>query len=76
MEAPVEHLLDVPELAAVLSVKPSTIYTWVRQGRLLHFRAGRLIRFTEEHLEEFLRNNNPQGAGYGAPGAKDLARIG
>ena len=49
-----ERLLTVPEVAEELQVKPSTIYTWVRQDRIPHIRVGRLIRFTIDQIDKFL----------------------
>jgi len=50
-------LQTVIDLATILGVKPSTIYTWVRQGKIPHIRIGRLIRFTHVQIEEFLNGN-------------------
>lgn len=48
------RLMKAQEVADILQVKPSTVYTWVRQGRVPHIRVGRLIRFVAEQIEEFL----------------------
>ena len=50
-----QKLITVPELAQVLQVKSSTIYTWIRQGKFPHIKAGRLIRFSPEQVDDFLR---------------------
>lgn len=56
-----ERLHDVPEVAAILRVRPSTIYTWTRHGQLPHIRVGRLIRFTSEQITEFLARSGTRG---------------
>ncbi len=56
-----ERLHDVPEVAAILRVTPSTIYTWTRQGQLPYVRVGRLIRFTPEQITEFLARSGTAG---------------
>ena len=49
-----EPLLTPSEAAALLAVKPSTVYEWVRAGRLPHLRLGpRAIRFTRPMLEKW-----------------------
>jgi len=53
-EATMEKLLTVPEVAQLLQVKPSTIYTWVRQGKIAHTRVGRLIRFTLAQIKKLI----------------------
>ncbi len=50
-----EALLTVEDAAALLGVKPSTVYEWVRAGSLPCLRLGpRAIRFTRPLLEEWL----------------------
>jgi len=48
------RLLTVPEVAKILRIKVSTLYTWVRLGKVPCTRIGRLIRFTGEQLNEIL----------------------
>ncbi len=60
-----EKLLTVPEVSEILKVKPATIYTWVRVGKLPHLRLGRLIRFTVECLEKFTKSNGDGGSSEG-----------
>jgi excisionase family DNA binding protein len=50
------RLYTVPEVASILQVKPPTIYSWIKNGKLGHIRAGRLIRISSDHLETFLRS--------------------
>jgi excisionase family DNA binding protein len=48
-------LRKVTDLARILDVKPSTVYTLVSQDKIPHIRIGRLIRFTPEQINDFLR---------------------
>lgn len=48
------RLLTVPEAAALLGVKTQTLYLWVSARRVPHRKIGRLVRFTEADLEEFV----------------------
>lgn len=59
----VKRLLTISEAAALLGVKAQTLYVWVAQNRVPHRKIGRLVRFTEEDLEEFVeqQKNSPKG---------------
>lgn len=61
-------LLTIPEAAALLGVKPQTLYLWVSLHRIPCRKIGRLVRFTEEDLEEFVeqQKHSPKGCENGA----------
>jgi excisionase family DNA binding protein len=50
------RLYRVTEVASILHVKPPTIYTWIKSGRLGYIRVGRLVRISEEQLTTFLQS--------------------
>ena len=50
----VKPLLTIEEAAGLLGVKPQTLYLWVSQRRVPFRKIGRLVRFTETDLEEFI----------------------
>ncbi len=52
-----ERLLTIQEAAEKLGVKPNTLYLWVSQKRIPHRKIGRLVRFRECDLEEFVDKN-------------------
>jgi excisionase family DNA binding protein len=52
----VSRFYTVAEVASIFHVKPPTIYTWIKNGKLNYVRIGRLIRMTEEHLTAFLES--------------------
>jgi excisionase family DNA binding protein len=56
----VNRLLTIPEAAALLGVKAQTLYLWVSQKRVPHRKIGRLVRFTESDLEEFVSKQKQQ----------------
>jgi excisionase family DNA binding protein len=56
----VNRLLTIAEAAALLGVKAQTLYLWVSQKRLPHRKIGRLVRFTESDLEEFVSKQKQQ----------------
>ena len=47
------EFLNVKEVAEKLSVKPVTVYKWIREGKLkgTYFKIGGLYRFKEELLQ-------------------------
>jgi len=49
-----ERLLDIREAAALLRIKPQTLYLWVSQKRIAYRKIGRLVRFAEADLESFV----------------------
>jgi excisionase family DNA binding protein len=56
----VNRLLTITEAAALLGVKTQTLYLWVSQKRVPHRKIGRLVRFTESDLEEFVGSRKQQ----------------
>ena len=49
-------LLNVKELSKRLSIKPSTIYAWVSQGKIPHVKIHGVIRFIPEDIEGWLQS--------------------
>jgi hypothetical protein len=49
-EGPDEELLDADAAAALLTVKPSTLRAWAREGAVPVVRLGRLMRWTRPML--------------------------
>ena len=45
-----DRLLDVNEAAALLQVKPGTLYSWVSQDKVPHRKVGALVRFHRGEL--------------------------
>ena len=52
-------LLSVREAARLLNVTESTVYRLTKVGSLPHLRVGRSIRFSEEILDEYIKNPAP-----------------
>ena len=51
------RLLDVREAAAVLGVKPSTMYKWAYERRIATVKIGRALRFRESDIEALIRRS-------------------
>jgi excisionase family DNA binding protein len=50
-----DHLLTAADVAKYLQCSRQAVYLWVELGRLPHLKLGRLVRFREDDLAEFLR---------------------
>ena len=56
-----DDLLDINELAKKMHVKVSTVYGWVHEDYIPHIKLGRLVRFSEKKIEEWIRNKEHKG---------------
>jgi excisionase family DNA binding protein len=50
-----DRFLNVEELTQYLRVKRSTIYDWVHKSSIPHYKLGRLVRFRESEVNEWLK---------------------
>ena len=50
----ITELLTVPETAALLRLKPSTIRAWVSQRRISFVKIGRLVRIRRPDAEAYI----------------------
>ena len=56
-----DKLLTPQEIADCLGVRPSTIYQWTYQGFIPHVKVGRLVRFREADVTQWLERRVSQG---------------
>jgi excisionase family DNA binding protein len=56
-----EKLFRVDEIAALLQVRPATIYAWVREGKLSHVKLGRLVRFNRKDIDKMTGGKGKEG---------------
>jgi excisionase family DNA binding protein len=54
-------LLTPQQIADYLGVKPSTIYQWTHQGFIPHVKLGRLVRFREKTVMEWIAKREDRG---------------
>lgn len=47
-------LVNVNDICAILAVKPSTVYKWVYEGRIPHYKIGRLVRFDPVEIDRWV----------------------
>ena len=48
-------ILTVRQIAEKLQVNTETVYRWLRDGKLMGYRANRLWRISESDLETFMK---------------------
>ncbi len=49
-----DRLLNVTEAAAMLGLKPSTLYQWAYERRIAHVKIGGALRFRLSALEKLI----------------------
>lgn len=59
MEA-TKRFMTVDELAAYLGVSRHTIYWWVAVRKIPHSKLGKLVRFGQDEIDEWLKSNSRQ----------------
>jgi excisionase family DNA binding protein len=55
------RLLTPTEIADLLGVKTSTVYQWTHQGFIPHVKLGRLVRFREQAVSEWVDKRSEAG---------------
>jgi excisionase family DNA binding protein len=63
-------LLTVPETAALLRLKPSTIRAWTCQRRIPFVKVGRLVRIRRSDAEAFIESRLVQATCAGSRAVK------
>jgi excisionase family DNA binding protein len=53
-------LWDIGRLAHYLGIKRSTVYTMIERKEIPHYRIGRLARFRQSEIDEWLANKRCQ----------------
>jgi excisionase family DNA binding protein len=56
-----EKLLTIEQLSELLQVKLSTIYQWTHTGFIPHVKLGRLVRFRESDVLEWIKKRQHPG---------------
>jgi prophage regulatory protein len=54
-------LLTPQQIADVLGVQKSTIYQWTHQGYIPHVKLGKLVRFREKAVMEWVEKRSEPG---------------
>ena len=48
---------SVAEVSRYLGVKPSTIYQWVKEGKIPHYKLCKMKRFKREEIDAWMENH-------------------
>ena len=56
-----DSFIDVPQISKLLNVRPMTIYGWIHEGLIPYYKLGRLVRFNEREIQEWLNKRKKQG---------------
>ena len=51
-------LIDINALSELITVKPKTIYEWVRKGRIPYYKVEGLLRFDSAEIDKWLNNRH------------------
>jgi excisionase family DNA binding protein len=54
--------LSVDEVARYLGVKASTIYQWVKEGEIPHYKLHKMKKFKREMIDAWMENHRGDGA--------------
>ena len=54
------ELLDISQTSKMLGVSVNTLYSWVNQKKIQHFKIGRLVKFNRRYLEEWINKQMVQ----------------
>jgi len=55
-----DRLLSPEQLSRAVGIPRKTLYKWVRTGRVPSLRIGRLLRFSENAIAEWLASSTKQ----------------
>lgn len=55
-----EQMIGVSQVAEILGVKEHTIRQWVHQKKLPFYKIGRLVKFRESDIEEWIKARNTE----------------
>jgi excisionase family DNA binding protein len=53
-----KRYLEIRELAEYLGISVNTIYSWISQRKIPHKKLGRLVRFSVEEIDEWVKQNS------------------
>ncbi len=56
-----DKLLTPKQLSELLQVDQSTVYWWSHTGFIPHIKIGKLVRFKEVEVEEWVKQRSRQG---------------
>jgi len=55
-----KEFLNIKEVSQYLGIKISTLYFYVENGDIPHYRIGRLIRFKKQEVDQWMEGNKKE----------------
>tara|TARA_Y100000031_G_scaffold107966_1_gene118829 strand:- start:743 stop:934 length:192 start_codon:yes stop_codon:yes gene_type:complete len=52
-----KRLLTFEETKELLGIKSSTLYAWVNMRKIKHIKLGRLLKFRQDDIKEFIERS-------------------
>jgi excisionase family DNA binding protein len=70
-----KEFLNIKELGEYLGIKTSTLYFYVENGDIPHYRIGRLIRFKKQEVDEWMAGNKKDGIDLSKMAGRMLGKV-
>ena len=67
--------MNIKEVGEYLGVKISTLYFYVENGGIPHYRVGRLIRFKQQEIDQWMEGNKKEKKDRSKMAARMLGKV-
>lgn len=59
------RLINISAISERLGVSPNTIYAWISQRRIPHFKVGRLVKFDAAEIDRWVAEKHVEAKEFG-----------
>ena len=70
-----KEFLNIKEVSQYLGIKTSTLYFYVENGDIPHYRIGRLIRFKKQEVDQWMEGNKKERIDLSKMAARMLGKV-
>ena len=70
-----KEFLNIKEVGKYLGIKISTLYFYVENGDIPHYRIGRLIRFKKQEVDQWMEGNKKERIDLSKMAARMLGKV-
>ena len=70
-----KEFLNIKEVSQYLGIKISTLYFYVENGNIPHYRIGRLIRFKKREVDQWMEGNKKERIDLSKMAARMLGKV-